>query len=115
MQHCLWPVFVSAGARRHLVMSNEGAFSRVWNALGDFFESVGTALVRLRYWLAAWTIIPVVEGLMRIWFHLDPRVYFERLRIKKVSEGYQDQKSNKFVIFALYMKGPLPAFTSSIL
>ena len=89
-------------------------YPSVWGALGDFFERVGETLVRVLYRLAAWTIIPFIEGLMRIWFHLDPRVYFARSRIRRITEGYQDLKSNKYVIFTLYMKGPLPVFTANI-
>lgn len=65
----------------------------------------------LRLSLEHKTIIPLVEGVMRLWFHFDPRVYSERMRIRSISEGNIDLKSNRFAIFVLYSKASLPAFT----
>lgn len=79
------------------------------------FEGFLQALHGWRYWIESWTIIPLVEGLLRIWYHLDPRVYLEDLRIRRLSEGNQGLKSNKYVIFVLFSAAPLPAFTANAL
>lgn len=62
-----------------------------------------------------YTIIPFIEGLVRFWYHLNPRVYSQRLRIRNISEGYAEKKSNKYVILALYEKVTLPAFTMNLI
>ena len=61
------------------------------------------------------TIIPLVEGFVRLWFHLDPRVYSERLRIRSVTEGDVEKKSNRYVVLALYEKVALPTFTMNLI
>lgn len=81
----------------------------------SIFEGIGEFLSQIRRWVEARTIIPIIEGVMRIWYHLDPRVYFESLRVKRVSEGNADRKSNKYAIITLYMTGSLPRFTTNIL
>jgi len=60
-------------------------------------------------------IIPIIEGLVRLVLHFDPRVYSERLRIRNVTEGNADLKSSRFVIFVLYSKAGLPAFTANLI
>src|SRR6185437_5057050 len=60
-------------------------------------------------------IIPIIEGLVRLVLHFDPRVYSERLRICNVTEGNADLKSSRFVIFVLYSKAGLPAFTANLI
>jgi hypothetical protein len=90
-------------------------FSRVLTSLQAAFEAIFDALGGWRYKIESWTIIPLVEGLMRIWYHLDPRVYVQGLRIKRVSDGNHGLKSNKYVVFLIFSTAPLPAFTTNAL
>ena len=94
---------------------NTGLFSQALTSIQAIFGAVLEALYRWRYKIESWTIIPLVEGLMRIWYHLDPRVYVQALRIKRISDGNQDLKSNKYVIFLIFSTAPLPAFTTNAL
>lgn len=80
-----------------------------------FLKGLGDALEGVRRWIEARTLIPLIEGLVRGWYHLDPRVYFETARIKAVTEGNLGRKSNAYVIFVLYARSPLPAFTRNLL
>lgn len=66
-------------------------------------------------WVEHKTLIPLIEGLMRIWFRLDPRVYSLRLRIKAVTKGNVAKKSDRYVVFVVYTKGPLPSFTLNLI
>jgi Rhamnan synthesis protein F len=68
-----------------------------------------------RWGVESVTIIPLVEGLVRLWFHLDPRVYSERLRIRSITEGDVEKKSNRYVVLALYEKVALPTFTMNLI
>jgi hypothetical protein len=61
-----------------------------------------------------WFIIYPIEGLQRLWCHLDPRVYSARLRIRMISEGRLKKKSGRFVLFSLYAPRHTPAFTESL-
>jgi hypothetical protein len=56
------------------------------------------------------TIIPIIEGIIRLWLHLNPRVYSLRLRIREISDGRAAAKSNKYIIFALYTRSELTPF-----
>jgi len=60
-------------------------------------------------------VIPFIEGAVRFWYHLNPRVYSQRLRIRSIDEGYVEKKSNRYVILALYEKVALPAFTMNLI
>ena len=53
-------------------------------------------------------IVYPIETLRRVWYHLDPRLYVERLRIRRVSEGKVAQKGDRFVLFVLYAKTSIP-------
>lgn len=65
----------------------------------------------VRGWIELRTLIPAVEGAMRIWHHLNPRLYSEQLRIRHVVPGQLILKSNRFVLFVLAGHLPLPKFT----
>jgi hypothetical protein len=56
-----------------------------------------------------------IEGLMRLWYHLDPRIYAEPLRIRQVSEGRIVRKGNRHVLFTFYDRYVIPAFTDTVL
>jgi hypothetical protein len=60
-------------------------------------------------------IIYPIEWLQRLWYHLDPRLYSEWLRIRRVTEGRVARKSNRFVLFVLYSPSSLPAFTQTVI
>jgi Rhamnan synthesis protein F len=76
------------------------------------FEEWLTAEVR-RFELK--TIIPIVEGILRVWYRLDPRLYSERLRIRSITEGNVAKKSDRYAILALYAMGTLPKFTANVI
>jgi hypothetical protein len=79
------------------------------------FQALSRAFLAWTYWLESWTIVPLAELVMRLWYRLDPRLYVERLRIKAVTQGELDRKSSQYAILALYMSQPLPNFTANIL
>jgi hypothetical protein len=60
-------------------------------------------------------IIYPIEGILRAWYHLNPRVYSERLRIRRISKGRVKQKSDRYVLFVVYAKQSIPAFIETIL
>lgn len=82
------------------------------------FKAIDQALVRLTRmgWnVELFTIIYPIEMVMRLWYHLDPRVYSERLRIRQVSAGRSRKKGDRFVLFVLYTRHTIPAFTRTVL
>jgi hypothetical protein len=60
-------------------------------------------------------IVYPIEGLMRLWYHLNPRVYSERLRIRRISEGQVARMGNRHVLFVFYGRDSIPAFTQTII
>jgi hypothetical protein len=56
-----------------------------------------------------------IEGLQRLWYHLDPRIYSERLRIRRVSEGRSPRQGNRYVLFVFYGRDAIPAFTQTVI
>jgi hypothetical protein len=60
-------------------------------------------------------IIYPIEAILRVWYHLDPRVYSERLRIRRITDGRAKQKSDRYVLFVLYAKQDIPPFIETIL
>ena len=71
-------------------------------------DAVGTIL-----YFAEHGFVLLVEGLRRLGYRLDRRVYDEGLRILRVEEGQRTQGQNKFAVFVIYSSGPLPGFTTS--
>jgi len=78
-------------------------------------EKIHQAYVDTRNHIEHRTIIPLIEGLFRIWYHLDPRIYSSRLRIRAVTQGHAPQKGNKFVLFVLYTRAGIPQFTQNVI
>src|SRR5437016_5954353 len=68
-------------------------------------------LIKFRWNLELFTVIYPIELAMRLWYHLDPRVYSEALRIRRISEGRRQKKGNRHVLFVLYTRHTIPAFT----
>lgn len=88
---------------------------QVGAAIGSAFEAIGLQLYQWRRALETWLVIIPIEFVMRLWYRLDPRIYAESLRIKRVTEGNSVRKTNRYVIFALYANAPLPSFTLNII
>jgi len=65
--------------------------------------------------LELWSLIYPIEGLTRLWHHLNPRVYSERLRIRQISEGQIERRGNRFVLFVFYGRETIPAFTQTVI
>jgi Rhamnan synthesis protein F len=87
----------------------------ILEAVSGLMTGFAETIKYYRLWIELWTVIPLVEGLIRLWYHLDPRVYAQALRIRTITEGNADKKSNRYVILALYTPEPLPAFTQNII
>jgi hypothetical protein len=60
-------------------------------------------------------IIYPIEGILRAWYHLDPRVYSEHRRIRRITEGRLKQKSDRYVLFVVYAKQSIPVFIETII
>jgi hypothetical protein len=69
----------------------------------------------LRHRLELLCIVYPIEGLQRLWYHLDPRIYSERLRIRRVSEGRSPRQGNRYVLFVFYGRDAIPAFTQTVI
>ncbi len=78
-------------------------------------DAVAGPLLGLVGRLELLTIVYPIEGLQRVWFHLDPRVYSERLRIRRISEGRLARHGNRFVLFVFYGRDTIPAFTQTVI
>jgi hypothetical protein len=87
----------------------------VWKFWSTVAQAFARAFFAWTYWFESWTIIPLTELVMRAWYRLDPRLYIERFRIKAVTQGELDRKSNQYAILALYSSQPLPNFTANII
>lgn len=84
-------------------------------AIGDIFAAIGKAIHRAWYTLESWTIIPLAETLMRLWYRLDPRVYSERLRVRSITAGKANKKSQKYAVLVIYTNSPLASFTANVI
>lgn len=96
-------------------MNTKVVVSRHSSGIVDVVNAIGRQISAFGYWLESKTLILVVEGLTRLWFHLDPRLYSRRLRMRRFTEGQVDKKSKKYLVFALYAKTALPAFTTNLI
>ncbi|MCW5701025.1 MAG: hypothetical protein KIT82_00355 [Bradyrhizobium sp.] len=87
----------------------------VMPTIASIFAAFGSAIYGAWYTIESWTIIPVVELLMRLWYRLNPRVYSERLRVRSVTAGKVDKKSQKYAVLVIYTNSPLASFTASVI
>lgn len=94
-------------------MSNR--YGGVIVAVGEALAAIGKVLHGIWYTLESWTIIPIAEILMRLWYRLDPRVYYERLRIRSITAGKVDKKSQKYAVLVVYTNSPLASFTANVI
>ena len=60
-------------------------------------------------------IVYPVEAFQRALNHLNPRLYSERLRIRRVSEGRLRHEHKRFVLFVFYGRESIPAFTQTVI
>jgi hypothetical protein len=60
-------------------------------------------------------LVLTLEGLSRLVNLLDPRVYFESMRVRSVREGGDHKAGGKFFVLVLYCEDTLPAFTRTII
>jgi len=60
-------------------------------------------------------IVYPIEGVQRLWYRLDPRLYDERLRIRRISEGRQLRSGSRYVLFVIYERQAIPAFTRTVI
>jgi len=71
-------------------------------------EAIGTVLFFVEH-----GFVLTLEGIRRFVCRFDWRVYDEKLRILNVEDGELSHGRNKFVIFVIYCRVPLPPFTTS--
>ena len=88
--------------------------SRYSGVMAPFF-AIGDQLYRWGGLIELWTLIPIVEAIMRLWYRMDPRLYSEALRIRKITAGQVPEKSDRYIIFVLYTKSSLPRFTTNLI
>jgi hypothetical protein len=81
----------------------------------DVLEMVFGRFFSLRWTLEQFCVVYPIEGAMRLWYHLDPRVYSERLRLRGVTDGRCAKKSDRYVLFVLYTRHKVPAFTQPLI
>lgn len=97
-------------------MANEKkTIRRHGNILVDAVNAIGGRISGFAYWIEGKTLISVAEGMTRIWYHLDPRLYSRRMRMRRITEGQIEKKSSKYVVFVLYAKAGLPTFTANLI
>lgn len=78
-------------------------------------QTIKGFVLGLRHRLDLIFIIYPIEGMQRLWYRLDPRLYSERLRIRRISEGRQLRSSNRYVLFVFYGRQTIPAFTRTVI
>jgi hypothetical protein len=80
----------------------------------SFLKAFAARLSHLGGEMEGRLIVYPIELLARLWYHLDPRVHFESLRIRTISKGRVEKKSDKYVLFVLYVKGKTPPFIETL-
>jgi hypothetical protein len=78
-------------------------------------EAIGARFAHLANRVELRLIVQPIEMIRRAWYHLDPRVYSERLRVRAVTEGHVLRKSNRYLLFLLFTKLEIPPFTHTVL
>ena len=69
----------------------------------------------IRHNLQLLLVIHPIELFQRTLHHLNPRLYSERLRIRRVSEGRLRHEHKRFVLFVFYGRESIPAFTQTVI
>jgi hypothetical protein len=83
--------------------------------IGRFFAALGHFLGALWWKLENLVVIQPIEFVARAWYALDPRVYFQSLRIRGTADGNVPRRDGAYFIFVLYAKTSLPDFTKTVL
>jgi hypothetical protein len=78
-----------------------------------FFRAIGDFLYKVREAIELTFIVWPIEIVMRLWYHLDPRVYSRGMRIKAIEDGQPLKPGGRFVIFVLFARNSLPEFTKN--
>lgn len=74
--------------------------------------------LRQLYWSGYYcehAFVLALEFFRRSIRRLDPRLYFESLRLKKIHEGNSCKTTGKFVVLVIYANSSLPSFTTSLI
>jgi hypothetical protein len=79
------------------------------------FRSLGYFLWDAYMFFEFLLLIAPIEFLMRLWYRLDPALYFRSKRIRSITEGKKEKADDVFYIFALYTKTEIPKFTRNFL
>ena len=80
--------------------------------IGESIAGFFVGLIRVLEFLF---VVYPIETSKRIWFRLDPRLYVERLRIRRISEGAIAPKSDRFILFILYATTAVPPFIQTVI
>lgn len=81
----------------------------------QFFADVERMIIRFIRFLERIFFVYPVENFWRIWYHLDPRVHAQSLRIESVTEGTRVKQGKTFFVFVLYSKGPPPEYLTNVI
>ena len=79
------------------------------------FLKLGSLFTNLKYRLELLFIIYPVEGVLRLWYHLDSRVYSEKKRIRRLTDGQRVPQGRRYVLFVFYDRHVVPPFTQVII
>ena len=77
----------------------------------ELFDTIGAAMS----FLMERTILNGIEGARRAVSRLDPRTYTERMRVRTVTAGEAEAKSDRFAVFLVYMPSAIPAYTMNFI
>lgn len=83
--------------------------------ISNVFDAIGGIVHEIWYAIESWTIVLAAEILMRAWYHLNPSVYWQRLRIQSVRAGKAEKKSAKFAVLVMHTNSPLASFTETVI
>ena len=78
-------------------------------------DGIVASIVRALGEIELFLIVRPIEGIRRIWYHLDPRLYSRRLRIHRITEGGVAVKGNRYILFVLFTKYELPAYFQTLI
>lgn len=59
-------------------------------------------------------VIPLAEAVMRVWYHLNPRVYKSAWRIRTTTPGRMPAQGERYVLLVLFARHKLPAYTRNL-
>lgn len=98
-----------------LIYTPPGSEKTVFDRIFAFIQRMFGPLIRLQWTLELLCVIYPIEVALRLWYHLNPQLYSERLRIKRLTEGAIAPKGDRFVLFVVYARSTIPPFTQTLL